>query len=55
MEFEIVTFVLKGSANLTILPDQQQRIQVETRSVDLRFVFNLKLNTIHLTEIIRIV
>ena len=52
MEIEIVTFVVKGSAKLTVPTDWQEQIQVGKRSVALRRVFNLKLKGIHLTEII---
>ena len=52
MEIEIVTFVLKGSAKLTVPTDWQEQIQVGSRSVALRRVLTLKLRGIHLTEII---
>ena len=52
MEIEIVTFVVKGSAKLTVPTDWQGQIQVGSRSVALRRVFDLKLRRIHLTEII---
>ena len=52
MEIEIVTFVVKGSAKLTVPTDWQEQIQVGSRSVALRRVFDLKLRGIHLTEII---
>ena len=51
MEIEIVTFVIKGSAKLTVPADCQDQIQVGSRSVALRCVFDLKLRGIHLTEI----
>ena len=50
MEIEIVTFVVKGSAKLTVPTDWQEQIQVG--SVALRCIFDLKLRRIHLTEII---
>ena len=43
MEIEIVTFVVKGSAKLTVPTDWQEQIQVGSRSVALRRVFDLKL------------
>ena len=43
MEIEIVTFVVKGSAKLTVPIDWQEQIQVGSRSVALRRVFDLKL------------
>ena len=52
MEIEIVTFVVKGRAKLTVPTDWQEQIQVGSRSVALRRVFDLKLRGIHLTEII---
>ena len=52
MEIEIVAFVVKGSAKLTVPTDWQEQIQVGSRSVALRRVFDLKLRGIHLTEII---
>ena len=52
MEIEIVTFVVKGSAKLTVPMDWQEQTQVGSRSVALRRVFDLKLRGIHLTEII---
>ena len=52
MEIEIVAFVVKGSAKLTVPTDWQEQIQVRSRSVALRRVFDLKLRGIHLTEII---
>ena len=52
MEIEIVTLDVKGNAKLTIPTDRQEQIQVKSRSVALRRVFDLKLRRIHLTEII---
>ena len=52
MEIEIVTFVVKGSAKLTVPTDWQEQIQVGNRSVALSRVFDLKHRGIHLTEII---
>ena len=43
MEIEIVTFVVKGSTKLTVSTDWQEQIQVGSRSVALRRVFDLKL------------
>ena len=43
MEIEIVSFVLKGSAKLTVPTDRQEQIQVGSRSVFLRCVFDIKL------------
>ena len=43
MEIEIVTFVVKGSVKLTVPTDWQEQIQVGSRSVALRRVFDLKL------------
>ena len=42
MEIEIVTFVVKGSMKLTVPTDWQEQIQVGSRSVALRRVFDLK-------------
>ena len=42
MEIEIVTFVVKGSATLTVPIEWQEQIQVGRRSVALRRVFDLK-------------
>ena len=44
--------LVKGCAKLTVLTDWQEQIQVGSRSVALRCVFDLKLRGIHLTEII---
>ena len=52
MEIEIVTFVVKGSTELTVPTDWQEQIQVGSRSVVLRRVFDLKFRGIHLTEVI---
>ena len=52
MEVEIVTFVVKGSAYLTVTLDRQEYIQVGSRGVSLRRVVDLKLSGIHLTHII---
>ena len=52
MKIEIVTFVVKGSAKLTVPTDWQEQIQVGSRSVSLRCVFDLMLRGIHLTKII---
>ena len=41
MEIEIVTIVVKGSAKLTVPTDWQEQIQVGSRSVALRRVFDL--------------
>ena len=41
MEIEIVTFVVKGSMKLTVPTDWQEQIQVGSRSVALRRVFDL--------------
>ena len=54
MEVEIVTFVVKGSAQLTVTLDRQESIQVGSRGVVLSRVFNLKLSGIHLTQIINV-
>ena len=43
MEFEIVVFVEKGSAKLTVSTDWQEQIQVGSRIVALRRDFDLKL------------
>ena len=43
MEIEIVTFVVKGSMKLTVPTDWQEQIQVGSRSVAFRRVFDLKL------------
>ena len=40
MEIEIVMFVVKRSAKLTVPTDWQEQIQVESRSVALRRVFD---------------
>ena len=40
---EIVTFVVKGSAKLTVPTDWQEQIQVGNRSFARRRVFDLKL------------
>ena len=52
MEGEIVTFVRKGSAQLTVPPERQEKIQVGSRGIALSCVFYLKLSGIHLTKII---
>ena len=52
MEVEIVTFVVKGSSQLTVTLDRQELIQVGSRGVALCRVFDLKLSGIHLTQII---
>ena len=52
MEVEIVTFVVKGSAQLTVTHDRQDEIQVGSRGVALRRVFDRKLSGIHLTHLI---
>ena len=52
MEIEIVTFVVKGCMKLTIPTDWQEQIQVGSRSVAVRHVFDLKLRGILLIEII---
>ena len=52
MEVEIVTFVIKGSAQLTVPPDRQEEIQVGSRGVALNRVFYLKLSGRHLAKII---
>ena len=49
MEIEIATFVVKGSAKLTVPTDSQEQIQVRSRNVALRHVFDLKLRGIKLT------
>ena len=43
MEIQIVTFVVKGSMKLTVPTDWQEQIQVGSRSVAFRRVFDLKL------------
>ena len=45
MEIETVMFVVKGSAKWTVPTDWQEQIQVGSRSVTLRRVFDLKLLT----------
>ena len=52
MEIDIVTFVVKGSAKLTVPTDWQGQIQVGSISVALCRVFDLKLRGIHLNELI---
>ena len=52
MEVEIVTLVVKGSGQLTVPPDRQEKIQVGSRGVALRRIFDLKIGGIHLTQII---
>ena len=52
MEIEFITLVVKGSAKLTASTDWQEQIQVGSRTVALRRVFDLKFRGIHLTEII---
>ena len=52
MDVEIVTFVVKGSAQLTVPLDRLEYIQVGSRGVALRRVFHLKLSGIPLTQII---
>ena len=51
IDVEIFTFVVKGSAKLTVPPNRQHFIQVGSRGVDLRSVFYLKLSGIHPTKI----
>ena len=50
MEVEIVTFVIKGSAQLIVPPDRQEQIQVGSRVVAISRVFYLMLNGIHLIK-----
>ena len=52
MEIGIVKLVVKGNTKLIVPADWQEQIQVGSRSVVLRRVFHLKLEEIHLTEII---
>ena len=52
MEVEIVAFVIKRSAQLTVPPDRQELIQVGSRGVALILVFYIKLSGIHLAKII---
>ena len=52
-EIEIVTFVVKGSAKLNVPLERWEQIWVESRSVALRRVFDLKVSGIHLTAINR--
>ena len=52
MEVEIVTFVVKEISQLTVTLDRQELIQVGSRGVALRRVFDLKLSGIHLTQMI---
>ena len=52
MKVEIVTFVVKGSAQLIVPPDRQEKIKVGSRGVALSRVFDLKVSGIHLTKII---
>ena len=49
-EVEIVTFVIKGSALLTVPLDRQEKIKVGSRGVALSRIFHLKLSGIHLTK-----
>ena len=51
MEVETVTFVVKGSAQLTVPSDRQEPIQVGNRGVSLCRVFYLKFSGIHLTQL----
>ena len=46
MEVEIVTFVIKGSGQLTVPPNRQEYIQVGSRGIALSRVFYLKLSGI---------
>ena len=52
MEVEIVTFVVKGSAQMIVPLDRQELIQVGSRCVAIHRVFDLKISEIHLTLII---
>ena len=52
IEVAIVTFVVKGSVQLTVPPDIQENIQVGSRCVAFNRVVYLKLSGIHLTKII---
>ena len=52
MEIEIVTLVVKGSAKLTVPTDWQEQIHVESTSVALHRIFDLKIRGIRLTDII---
>ena len=52
MEVEIVTFVVDGSAQLTIASDRQKDSQKGSRTVALRLVIDLELGGIHLINII---
>ena len=51
-EVEIVMFVVKGSAQLTVPLDRQDYIQLGSRCIALCCVFDLKLSGIHPTPII---
>ena len=54
MDIEIVKFVINGSMKMAIPPDLKEEIQVNSRSVALCRVFDLKFNRIlvHLAQII---
>ena len=52
MEVEMVTFGVKGSAKMTVPTDWQEQVQVGSKIVALRRVFDLKLRGIHLNKII---
>ena len=52
MEVEIVTFFVKGSAQLTVPPDRQEKIEIGSSGISLSCVFDLKRSEIHLTQII---
>ena len=52
MEVDIVTFVVKGNVQLTILPDRQEQVHLGYIVVALFRVFDFKLSGIHLTKII---
>ena len=54
MEVEIVTFVVKRSAQPTVPPDLQEYMYIQegSRSEALLHVFDFKLSRIHLTKII---
>ena len=52
MEVENLSFVMKGSAQLTVPPDRQEWIQVGSKGIALSRVFYHKLTGIHLNKII---
>ena len=50
MEFKIIKFVVKGTAQVIVPPEWQEYVQVGNRGVAVSRVFYVKLSAIHLTK-----